>query len=511
MPSAKTSVESRLHGPGRWFIPVGLFWLTVLAPLPAEAADAEAIPCPAPRIEPSHGLIDGGYAGMFADPAATALTAAGCASSSCHGGPEAGNHDLQSFAATLWAERDPHAGGYETLLEPQSRRIAAALGIGEPHRARQCLACHSVQAVRDAPLPPEALADGVSCGSCHGDATGWLAIHHLPEWRHVGPEARAAMGWRDVSDVTSRVRTCIPCHVGDASREVDHDLVAAGHPRLAFEFAAYQRLWPRHWNPRKKIEADRDFAERSWATGQAETLAAVARLVEVRIRRAIDAEASGQESRWPEFAEFDCYSCHRGLSPERVAAGADGAFRNPFPGTPSWQPWSVAAARLLSTAIDEPVLAEVGAAATDLRDLFAPDWSAGDRQRLDRAIARAGRLAEAAEAAAAAIETRPTVVLDASHDRLDAAVASAPSDWRFWDAATQTYLLMEAAGDGGPARLGRWSYSGYERPVSSTRAALDDMRASLRFKPGSGGPDGFDPAGFTRDRRAVPYGLPSAR
>jgi len=414
-------------------------------------------------------------------------------------------------AATLWAERDPHASAYETLLEPRSLRMAATLGIGEPHLARQCLACHSVQAERDAPLPPEALADGVSCGSCHGDATGWLAIHHLPEWRHVSPEARAMTGWRDLSDVTSRVRTCIPCHVGDGSREVDHDLVAAGHPRLAFEFAAYQRLWPRHWSPRNSIEADHDFAERSWATGQAETLAAVARLVEVRVRRAIDAEASGRESRWPEFAEFDCYSCHRGLSPERVAAGADGAFRNPYPGTPSWQPWSVAAARLLATAIDEPAAEEVGSAATDLRDVFAPDWSAGDRERLDHALARARRLEQAAEAAAAAIEAHPTITVDASHRRLDAAVASAPSEWRFWDAATQTYLLMEAAGDGGPARLGRWPYPGYERPVSTTRAALDDMRTSLRFKPGSGGPDGFDPAAFNRDRRAVPYGRPSAR
>jgi len=96
-------------------------------------------------------------------------------------------------------------------------------------------------------------------------------------------------------------------------------------------------------------------------------------------------------------------------------------------------------------------------------------------------------------------------------NRLDAAVASAPSEWRFWDAATQTYLLMEAAGDGGPARIGRWPSPGYERPVSATRATLDELRASLRFKPGAGGPDGFDPAVFNRNRAAVPYGRPSAR
>jgi len=511
MRSAKTSDDGLRRGPGRWSVSVGLVCLAVLGPLPAEAAAAESIPCPPPRSERSSGMFDGGYAGMIADPAATALTAAGCSSSSCHGGPEAGNRAVQSFAATLWAARDPHATAYETLLEPRSRRMAAALGIGEPHRARQCLACHSVQAEREQPLPPEVLADGVSCGSCHGDATGWLAIHHLPEWRNVGPERRAEMGWREMADIPARVRTCIPCHVGDASREVDHDLVAAGHPRLAFEFAAYQRLWPRHWSPRNTVEFEHDFAERSWAAGQAETLAAVARLVEVRARRGIDADASGQSSRWPEFAEFDCYACHRPLSPERVAAGGAGVFRNPFPGTPSWQPWSVAAARLLATAVEDAAAADVGSAAADLRDLFTPNWSAGDSERLERAIERARRLEKAAESAAAAIAARRSTKLDASHDRLDSAVAVAPPEWRFWDAATQTYLLMEAAGDGGPARIGRWPSPGYERPVSATRATLDELRASLRFKPGAGGPDGFDPAVFNRNRAAVPYGRPSAR
>ena len=364
-------------------------------------ADPLPAPCLPPMARPSSTAVDGMYGGMIADASATAVGAASCATASCHGGPAAGNHDVQSFAATLWATTDPHAGAYETLHEPRSRRMAAMLGIEEPHRARQCLVCHSVQAERPEPLPQDVLADGVSCGACHGDATKWLAIHHLPEWKDVGPEARARMDFREMSDAASRTRTCIPCHVGDGSREVDHDLVAAGHPRLAFEFAAYQRLWPRHWSPRGKAESQADFAERAWAAGQAETLAAVARLVAVRARRAVIADSlpvpgtetidsGGRPSpRWPEFAEFDCYACHRALSPERVAAGSQGPLRNPFPGAPSWQPWSVSAARLLAAAVDDPAVGKVGHAAVGLRAAFEPDWTASDRRRLELVIERA--------------------------------------------------------------------------------------------------------------------------
>ncbi|MFM9057623.1 MAG: multiheme c-type cytochrome [Planctomycetaceae bacterium] len=437
-----------------------------------------------------------------------ALGAGGCATASCHGGPAAGNRDVQSFAATLWAERDPHARASATLHDPRSRKMAALLGIGEAHRAEQCLACHSTQASCGSPLPPAALADGVACGSCHGDATRWVTVHTLPEWKQLDDVARAELGYRDLADPRSRVRTCIPCHVGDASREVNHDMIAAGHPRLAFEFAAYQRLWPRHWSPQGRAEAAADFAERSWAVGQAETLAAVARLLEVRARRAADADAavapdavaSHAGGYWPEFAEFDCYACHRALSPERVAGAAAGPFANPAPGTPTWQPWSVAAARLLAAAVDDPAVAAVEPAATELRAAFDPAWAVAGRDRLERTRALARALEVAADDASRALAARGRIVLEASPDRLDAAVAADRPGWRTWDAAAQTYLLIDAALDGGPARLGLWHTS---PPPTDTRAALDHLRAGLRFPPGAGGPDGFDPARFQRDRAGI--------
>ncbi|MFM8953025.1 MAG: multiheme c-type cytochrome [Planctomycetaceae bacterium] len=444
---------------------------------------------------------------MTASATALALSAASCATGGCHGGPEAGNRAVQSFAATLWATRDPHAKAFETLHTPRSRRMAQLLGIGEPHRARQCLMCHSVQAEREPLLPPEILADGVSCGSCHGDATRWFAVHQLPAWKTLSAEDRATLGYRSLEDVGARARTCVACHVGDDSREVGHDLIAAGHPRLAFEFSASQRLWPRHWSPHGKAESRTDFAERSWAAGQAETLAATARLLATRAGRTAAEIEAGGPVHGVDFAEFDCYACHRALSPERVALTAAGPFRNPTPGVPSWQPWSVSAARLVALAIDTPATDALGPAADDVRGAFGAAWADGDRATLDRATldraaARAAALEQAANAAARVIASQPTIVLDAPPDAIDATIAADRPQWRFWDAAAQTYLLMEATRDGGPARLGPNLSGG--GAAANTRTALDELRASLRFPPGTGGPDRFEPVAFEHDRHAVP-------
>jgi carbon-monoxide dehydrogenase large subunit len=98
------------------------------------------------------------------------------------------------------------------------------------------------------------------------------------------------------------------------------------------------------------------------------------------------------------------------------------------------------------------------------------------------------------------LAARERVVLDASHQRLDALLAAAPPEWRFWDAAVQTLLLIEAAG-GGRTTEGRHTVP------ADTRAAIDALRESLRFPPGADSPRRFDPVRFNLDRSAVP--LPS--
>ncbi|MFM8893206.1 MAG: hypothetical protein ACKOTB_16590, partial [Planctomycetia bacterium] len=308
------------------------------------------------------------------------------------------------------------------------------------------------------------------------------------------------------------VQTCVRCHVGDAEHEVNHDLIAAGHPRLFFEFAAYQRLEPRHWSPQGKAEAAADFTARSWSVGQAETLAAVAELLVTRAERAHDAAAAGAARRWPEFAEFDCYSCHRTLSADTTATGWEPPLERPRPGQPSWQPWQVAGSRLLRAAMEGPVspagtsVANLERNAIDIQSLLDTQWAAADRERLDRVLLEARGLAVAARRVAVEIDGRQLISVDASHATLDAITQAHPRDWRTWDAAVQMYLALEAGRHGGPATIGAWRSQGPAVSASSaaSRQSLDDLRASLRFPPSADTPGPFDPRGFQHRRRGVP-------
>jgi hypothetical protein len=495
--------------------------MTATGAIGADARRSDACRCGVHRGDPSAvdqaPPADGPYPGMVPDPAVAALGAASCSATACHGGPRAGNHDVLSFAFTTWAQDDPHAGAYETLHEPRSQRMAKLLGLGPAHRAAVCLACHSMQAETPRPLPHEVLADGVACGSCHGDATLWREAHTLPSWKTLSSGQRAALGYREMANISARVRTCTPCHVGDSTREVDHDLIAAGHPRLAFEFAAYQRLWPRHWSPAHAAEARHDFGARAWAVGQAETLRAVAGLLAVRAERAVAAAAAhgpaahaADAKVWPEFAEFDCSACHRSLGPDSFVGGRAAEWRAPAPGSPAWQPWQTSAATLVSGGVDGagPDLAAVDRGIDTLRSVLTARWAAADPQRLARLAAEARALETAAAAAAEELETRGRIDLVVSPGRVDGLVTAQSPEWRSWDSAVQRVLALEAAVAPGPAPLGAWPSGAPSTVAPDTRAALDAVREGLRFPPGRDGPAGFDPARFRALVRDVPWPAP---
>ena len=71
----------------------------------------------------------------------------------------------------------------------------------------------------------------------------WLDAH-----RQIPPLPKAKLessAMTDTSDPRKLVRVCVGCHVGAPeqdglpAREVTHDLLAAGHPRLNFEFTVF--------------------------------------------------------------------------------------------------------------------------------------------------------------------------------------------------------------------------------------------------------------------------------
>jgi hypothetical protein len=234
--------------------------------------------------------------------------AGGCASSNCHGGttelPEAQSRILGNEFAT-WSVSDRHAQAYRVLLEPRGRRMAELLKIQDATRDRRCASCHV------AGSPEKSLSDGVACEACHGPALQWLGPHtqqnsHAENLKH---------GMIDTRDLGTRVNTCIACHVGSGEQVVDHEMIAAGHPDLAFEWGAFSFAQPAHYRAPKPAQGDTLPAVRIWAVGQSSALAAGARLL-----------ASHTARNWPEFSDLECYQCHHDLRLEswRIQRGYAG-------------------------------------------------------------------------------------------------------------------------------------------------------------------------------------------
>jgi hypothetical protein len=221
----------------------------------------------------------------------THLGAGSCAAHACHGGTEDKRNEH-----THWRQLDEHARAYLHLLEPLGVQIARRLRLEKPaHEAPECLACHATDPARYALGERFDPRDGVSCEICHGGATHWLGPHAAPGWRDRPPAEKAGLGMRDLSSAPARAALCVDCHVGSAGREVTHDLLAAGHPPLEFDAAAFLAAMPPHW-------ADEgDLEEATWAAGQA--------LIAAR-RLEAAARAPG------DWAHAECGSCHHALDPE---------------------------------------------------------------------------------------------------------------------------------------------------------------------------------------------------
>lgn len=235
--------------------------------------------------------------------------AGSCSAASCHGGGHPGERGSEY---TTWASCDPHARAYQVLFDERSVRIVKNLhGLSDEQRAHPekvtlCLNCHVAPGTHGEPCIPQLFqGDGVSCESCHGPSQKWLTRHYQASWRQLDPAEKEALGFRPTKDLVSRAKLCVECHVGAGELDVNHDLLAAGHPRLNFEFASYEAIYPKHWCVKDDRARYPDFEARSWALGQAVSAQAALNLLLHR--------AANDAKPWPEFAEANCYSCHQDL------------------------------------------------------------------------------------------------------------------------------------------------------------------------------------------------------
>src|SRR5260370_7979620 len=53
----------------------------------------------------------------------------------------------------------------------------------------------------------------------------------------------------DTRDLIKQSERCLSCHIGTREKEVDHAMLAAGHPHLTFQLESFSSAMPRHWTP----------------------------------------------------------------------------------------------------------------------------------------------------------------------------------------------------------------------------------------------------------------------
>jgi len=242
-------------------------------------------------------------AGELADN--THLGVASCGGTTCHGRQEADGEVVRQDEMMQWqTESTPggaHSRAFRVLKEPRSIAIAKKLGIASAADSPKCLGCHSTPAARKGPRFLK--SDGVGCEACHGPSSSWLSAHYAVGADHKN---NVSKGLVPLDNPKARASVCLDCHFGSAKsgQFVDHEIMAAGHPRISFEMDLFSTLQQHH-------DEDVDYVQRKgktnsvrfWAVGQAMALE--------RSLNLFSKPQLGTQGLFPEFYFYDCHSCHR--------------------------------------------------------------------------------------------------------------------------------------------------------------------------------------------------------
>ena len=249
-----------------------------------------------------------------------------CASPACHGSVQVKTDtSVQQNEYSIWVVKDKHARAYAVLSNDVAKRIARLMGLKQPDQEPRCLACHALDVPEAQRARTFDATDGVSCESCHGPASAWLGKHTEKGWSY---EKSVALGMKDLRDPGNRAENCLTCHVGTKEKNVDHELIAAGHPDLVFELASYTSAMPKHWKEvGEKPNGTRDpwFEVRELAAAQA-----------VQLREQLNRVVrNAQGPIWPEYADLDCFACHHSLTSAENSWIQERGY-SPNPGTASF-------------------------------------------------------------------------------------------------------------------------------------------------------------------------------
>lgn len=397
-----------------------------------------------------------------------------CAAAACHNGNTSGGVRGREYA--IWVTRDPHRSAYGVLYDDRSAGIERNLRRTAAMKAwkdARCLNCHvhpgidaaldGLSSLSDADAQQAGfLSDGVGCESCHGASGRWRSEHYTAAWRQKSDAEKQQLGMQPTKNLRARAQLCAGCHVGAPGREVDHDLLAAGHPRLSFEFAAFLANLPKHWDDAAERQTTPDLEARAWTIGQAVSAAAAVRLLEEHARG---------HGAWPELAGYDCFACHHDLQQTSWRTSRD---RRTLSGTPRWGDWYLSPAGMSVLKRQD---AEAAAVLTQLQRKLSESNPAGAE------IIGPARAAERALGNWLADSDRYVYDAAGLHNRLTELVRSARPAELSWDQAAQLYLglaaLYQAEGDLGRGRLDahlRDSLGAMVRQLEFPAAAQADQR-----------------------------------
>ena len=423
----------------------------------------------------------------------------GCAAANCHGG--GGTNGPLGAEYSIWIQDDAHAKAFSVLYNEESKLMVKLMHLDKPaHEAPLCLNCHAPQT--DPPFDHTVahyseLLDGVGCEACHGAASKWLAPHVRKDWSSKSPEEKAKYGFRDTKDLWTRALVCADCHVGEPGRDVNHDLYAAGHPRLFFELAAFNANMPPHWDrnkDRKRASAGNEkasaFEAKIWAIGQLASAEAGLDLLLFRAKNAsLDikqfSEAKPYPAQmtipiWPEYAEVECFSCHHDLSAPRWRQGRGYAGRRP--GGYPWGTWLFPLVPAVSNELGDGDIAGKDSALSHLMlEMSKP------LPKQELVIGASGKLRQQLQWLAAKVNNSTPNEDQLTHLLRDLSKSGGHHAMQSWDAATQSYLALIALQQGRRDVQGRAGED--SEPTAEDRLindSLNEIRNQLGF------PDRFD-------------------
>lgn len=277
------------------------------------------------------------------------LGVASCATSVCHGklAPQPGkNVGLNEYR--IWTQEDRHSQAYRTLELPESKRIAANLGLASAATAKICLDCHTDNIPADKRGPKFQLSDGIGCEACHGGSEKWLESHAAESATHKDSVSR---GMYPTEQPHQRAQLCLSCHLGTKDRLATHTIMGAGHPRLSFEMEAYTANQPAHYT------VDADYVQRKgridgmnlWLTGQIESA-----------RRTLALLQTGMfhpGGMFPELAFYDCHGCHHPM--DKIRWNTQRAGAGVKPGTLRLQSQNFIVLQAVTESLEPAALSEL--------------------------------------------------------------------------------------------------------------------------------------------------------